>query len=771
MPAERKPVTPVTHQWRHAMLACLILSTSPVLADQVFDNEQKTLPPGTAPDHYTLLNGSVLTVNSDSILGVSLTDSTLNINNADAGRVFGTGSSVNLNNARLTGNGLFDEALSLTAGNTHINGSTLVNEGSEGAAIAINSSVSGVTSNAQIIDSVVRGADEGANVTDRSVLELRNTSIDTTQETGIGLTIRAATVSASGGRIEGGLHGVNFWTGRNDIRDSTLTLDGTEVVGRNGSAIRVAEGTEVTLELLNGTTLQGKDGHILEVADASSATVDVRNSALKGNITVAGDSTANFDFNSASLTGNIDNEAGSTTNISLNNSAQLTGTLNNVSGLTINDSHWQMTGDSSVANLALQGGTVSLGEPGEFYTLSLGNLSGSGTFVIATDFSQRQHSFLDINGTATGNHAVVIGSTGADPVTNTSLLVIHAEAGDAQFDLAGGTADLGAWSYKLVQDANGQDWYLDASTRTVGPGTRTAMALFNTAPTIWYAEQASLRSRMGELRYSEGRGAGGWMRTYGNKYNVADASGVGYQQTQRGISFGADAPLPFGDGQWLVGLLAGHSRSDLDLSRGSSGSVDSYYAGAYTTWLDARSGYYFDAVVKFNRYQNNAKVTFSDGARAKGDYDNHGIGSAIEFGRHIKLDQGYFLEPFVQLSTVVIQSKDYALSNGLQAEGDQTRSYLGKLGTTAGRRFDLGEGRSLQPYVKAAYAHEFANNNEARVNNNVFNNDLSGSRAELGLGAALSLSRSFQVHADFDYSNGKHIEQPYGLNLGARYFW
>ncbi|MNJ67874.1 Pertactin autotransporter precursor [compost metagenome] len=96
---------------------------------------------------------------------------------------------------------------------------------------------------------------------------------------------------------------------------------------------------------------------------------------------------------------------------------------------------------------------------------------------------------------------------------------------------------------------------------------------------------------------------------------------------------------------------------------------------------------------------------------------------------------------------------------------------MAKLGSAVGRQFELEGGRSIQPYLKAAVAHEFADNNKARVNDNVFNNDLSGSRAELGIGVAAKLSRDLQVHADFDYSNGKHIEQPYGLNLGLRYLW
>lgn len=756
---------------RHAILIGLALSTSPTVADELLDGEQKTLPADTESTNYSLINGSVLTADSSNLLNVRMTDSTLNFSNGSAGTISGIGATVNVNNGQLTGNGQFEEALSLTAGTATLSGSTLINTGSEGAAMAVNSSLAGVTSSVRATDSSLRGADEAVRVTDRSFLELRDTTLDTSLETGTGLNLYAASASAIGGRIEGGLHGVDFHTGRNDTNDSTLTLTGTAVVGRNGSAIRVSEGSAATIDLVDGATLAGKNNHIIEIAEASTAAVNTRNSGLQGNITVVGSSAATFAFDGGSLKGNIDNEAGSTTDVSLSNGSGLTGTLSNVSSLTINDSQWQMNGDSSVGALALGNGTVNLGEAGEFYRLSMESLSGNGTFVMSADFSQQQASFLDISGTATGDHTLVVRSTGADPLADTRLQVIHAEAGDAQFALAGGTADLGAWSYKLVQDDNGKDWYLDGSTRTVSPGTRTAMALFNTAPTVWYGELASLRSRMGELRYSDGRNAGVWMRTYGNKYNVADTSGVGYSQHQRGISFGADAPLPFGDGQWLVGLLAGHSRSDLDLTRGSSGSIDSYYAGAYTTWLDAKSGYYFDAVLKFNRYQNNAKVMFSDGARSKGDYDNHGLGTSVEFGRHIKFDQGYFVEPYAQLSAVFVQSKDYALSNGLEAESDQTRSYLGKLGASAGRRFDLDEGRSLQPYVKAAYAHEFANNNKARINDNVFNNDLSGSRAELGIGVAAQLSRSVQVHADFDYSNGKHIEQPYGLNVGLRYFW
>jgi outer membrane autotransporter protein len=215
--------------------------------------------------------------------------------------------------------------------------------------------------------------------------------------------------------------------------------------------------------------------------------------------------------------------------------------------------------------------------------------------------------------------------------------------------------------------------------------------------------------------------------------------------------------------------MGGHSSSDLDLDAGTSGNVDSYYLGTYATWLDTSSGYYADAVLKVNRFRNEAKVSLSDGARAKGDYDNTGVGGSVEFGRHIKLDDGYFIEPFTKWSAVVIQGKHFSLDNDLQADGDRARSLLGEVGMTAGRNFKMKDDITLQPYVRVSGAYEFEKNNEVQVNDKVFQNNLSGSRVLLGTGIAASMTNNLQVHADYEYSDGKNFRQPGGLTLGLRY--
>ncbi len=94
-----------------------------------------------------------------------------------------------------------------------------------------------------------------------------------------------------------------------------------------------------------------------------------------------------------------------------------------------------------------------------------------------------------------------------------------------------------------------------------------------------------------------------------------------------------------------------------------------------------------------------------------------------------------------------------------------------KVGTTVGRNFTWAQGKTVQPYLRAAYVHEFAKNSDVEVNDNRFSTDLSGSRGELGAGVAMAVTDKVSMHVDLDYSNGDKIEQPWGFNVGARYSW
>lgn len=762
-------------------LVLLMLVSTSVQADLVENGEVRDVAPGTPSDRYSVIQDSTLNVNGASILDVISNNSAINVRPGSTTQQIwaSNGSRVTLEGATVTATGTGSIAgVRLEASQATINNSTVTN--ANGIGLHLLQSL-GVGSSATVSGSVIRGSEGGAFASALSTLDVRDSHIEGTGANSYGVRLFSADATFTGSTIVGGLNGLDLRGNRPLPREGNVLLDGTTVEGKNGAAIRVvpagAASTVINIDLTNGSNLIAGNGNLLEAVGGVTANMDVSNSGgvvLKGNVDVSENSTVNLGFDQGRMEGDFNVESGSTGTLRLANGSFFKGNLVNVSGVTINSgSDWEMAGDNTVGALAMNAGTVTFGGAGEFYRLNVGTLTGDGTFRMDVDWATNQHDELNVTGVASGNHALLVNGSGVDPTSAQALNLVHTAAGDATFGLVGDQVDVGTYSYKLVSAANGSggtDWFLDPETATVSPGTRTVMALFNTAPTVWLGELSSLRSRMGELRFNGGK-SGAWGRTYGNKYNVDAASGTGYKQTQQGFSLGADAPLPVGDGQWLIGAMAGHSNSDLDLSRGSSGTVKSYYVGAYTTWLDADTGYYFDGVLKLNSFHNEAKVSMSDSSRAKGSYNTTGLGGSVEFGRHIKLDNNYFIEPYTQFSTVVIQDKDYGLDNGMQAEGDRTYSFLGKVGMTGGRNFTLDDGTVLQPYVRLAMAHEFAKNNEVQVNNNVFNNDLSGSRGELGAGIAAQLSERLQLHADFDYANGKNIEMPFGANVGLRYSW
>ncbi len=615
-------------------------------------------------------------------------------------------------------------------------------------------------SNVTLEHSVVEGKGGGITVVEDASALISNTQVSSLQgevgrHTGWGVGIFGARADiTSRSYIKGLSHGVWFTHPGLTVGDGTqfnhgqLSIDNSTVEGLTGAAIRV-EGREgishlADIEIKNDTLLLSGNGMLLEVLNQSTANFNVDNSTLNGNL-VADDT--------------------STLNITLQNGAQLNGDIVNGNRLAITSgSHWQMQGDNAVRSLSLQGGRVSFAGEG-FHTLSLNELSGAGTFGLRVDLDNGFGDLIDVNGQASGQFGLRVRNTGEEivPADMAPLKVVNTEGGDAQFSLLGGRVDLGAYSYLLEQQGN--DWFIVGKHKVISPSTQSALALYSAAPAIWMSELSTLRSRMGEVRAS-GR-AGGWMRAYGNRLNATTSDGVDYRQKQSGLSLGADAPVEVSNGQLVVGVLGGYSTSGIDLSRGTTGKVDSYYAGAYATWL-LDEGYYVDGVLKLNRFRNKADVAMSDASKAKGDYTNNGAGGWVEFGRHIKLADDYFLEPFAQLSSVVVQGQELRLDNGMKAKNDQTQSVLGKVGTSLGRSVALKDGGVLQPYVRVAVAQEFSRRNEVKANDVKFDNSLFGSRGELGAGVSVSLSERMKLHADFDYMKGRHIEQPWGANVGLR---
>lgn len=565
----------------------------------------------------------------------------------------------------------------------------------------------------------------------------------------------------------------------------------------------------------------------MTVAGGSQLQWTLTRSALTGNLTLDDTSNGVMALDASTWTG----DATGNTRIDLANASTLTGQLNTVGAVNLTGaSVWNLTGSSQADSLAVDGSRVNLnGSAGSYRTLTLGSLSGNGVFGMNTDIGAGQGDLLVVTGGAEGTHELAIANSGLEPARGATLTVVETGGGAGTFAAIGGTVDVGTYMYELAR--RGADWVLVPALDDPGPGdpgpvdpgpvdpgpvdpgpvdpgpvdpgpvdpgpvdpgpvdpgpgnpgngggqpggdrltssARSVLGLFSAAPTVWYGELATLRSRMGELRM--GRGSSGpWVRSFGGQYNVTAGGGVAYKQRQQGVSFGIDTPLPTDSGQWMLGVMAGYSRSDLSLGRGTSGKVDSYFMGLYSTWL-SEGGYYVDGVVKVNRFQNDSNVRMSDGTRSRGDYRHNGVGASVEVGRRMVLPDNWYVEPFAQVSALWTEGDNYRLDNGLQGRSNGADSLLGKVGAHVGRSFDLPGGGVVQPYVKLAVGQEFAKGNRVKVNNNAFNNDVSGGRGEVGVGVIAQVSSGLQLHVDLDYAQGDQFEQPWATSVGVRYAW
>lgn len=629
---------------------------------------------------------------------------------------------------------------------------------------------------ASVISSTISGGQFGISVSSNGVLSLSSSVVSAGTGLSSGLNAGVAnfdsTVSAVGGEISGNLSGVlASTTNQTTQTTSTTVLDGVKVSAASGPAILVKpaqagagyEGHTATIDISGGTTLSGSNGYALQATGPITANATVDNSNIVGN--VGGDGVA-------------------TVNLTLQNNATLSGDLVNLNSLAVNSgAKWLLANSNTVSAVSMNGGSIDISGAAvgtaSNHVLTVGTLSGNGTFLMSTNLGAHTGDLLNVTGNATGAYSLNVRNTGVEPTDYSPLTLVRTGGGGAAFSVVGGKVDAGVYSYRLEQQGNNWALVTDApppdgdgdagSGGDLSPSAETVLGLSGAGPTVWYGEASVLRSRLGELRIGDQSGSGVWVRTFGKQYNAHPADGANYRQTQYGVMGGVDAKVGEAwGGKWLVGVMFGTSHSKLSFENSSTGGVNSYTGGLYATWLGA-TGWYFDGVLKLNRFQNDADAVMSNGVAAHGSFNNNGIGMTLEFGRHLEFANRWFFEPYVQASMLRVSGDDFTLTNGMTSSTSHTGSVEARIGAAFGRTFELPGGGLLQPYLKIAIAQEFITSNRITVNGLNFNNDESGTRAEIGAGVVGQPRRNLQLYAEVETGTGRRISQPWGAQIGVRY--
>ncbi|WP_287189523.1 autotransporter outer membrane beta-barrel domain-containing protein [Paraburkholderia sp.] len=602
-----------------------------------------------------------------------------------------------------------------------------------------------------------------------------NVTVTGTAGVGVNMVGDASLVLDGGSSVQGSTHGITaaLIPGATP-GNNTISLTDTSVTGLNGSAIFASSASHTDISVAGSSALHGSDGNLLHVGPGSTANFNVFASNLQGNVVAD-------DRNGA--------------NVSLTDRATLTGNLIRVGDVSVgNGATWVLPQSNTIGNLSLSSGTVVL-DNGIDKTLTVaGNLSGQGTFAIHTDLGEVHGDLIDVQGTASGQHQLQVRNTGREPdAPGGKLKVVQTAGGPATFSLQGDKVDAGVYEYRLAQQ--GSDWYLQNTpgdtpvtpvdpsgntpdtpssntpdnTPVITPSAATILGLFIAPATVAYEQMDVLRTRMGELRRQE-QGSGAWARGYGSRYRVSGAAGQPFTQDQSGFALGADHELAVSSGKVLVGGSFGYTNAHLNFMPGADGTVESQTIGGYVTWL-RNDGYYADAVLQASRFANRGDATMSDGVRTHGNNLNYGVGSSLEFGRYIGVQNNWFVEPYVQLAGLFSSGSSFALDNGMQATNGRSASLQGKIGAAAGKNIELDDGNVIQPYAKLAFIDEFAHSNPAYVNGIAFSNDLSGTRGEFAVGMTAQIKKSFHLYGEYSYAKGQKIEKPWALTGGMRYVW
>ena len=733
--------------------------------------------------------GMAVNVNKAARTEISGGEFTTQSDHADALWIASADSSAAVSGARFTTQGAGSHAFNAQFGNAVLQDSALSTRGAGSY---------GLYSEAQVQAdnvSIATQGDSGIGVfaARGGVINLQRVDVTTAGNAAAGLlTYPGSTINGDGLTVQ--THGADAHTlwaraGTLNISNSRLEAQGRNAAGLYVSSIPAGDGSRVTLDNVMMSSAQGPairtNGAALDLTVKNGSQLSGGNGVLLDNLAgdiadpnYSGDVNLRAD-NQVLLTGDIRAAAENQVNVALSRASQLTGAVQNVDVLQLDSSSgWAMTGSSSIDRLD-NDGVVSFRHDGAaFSTLSLGTLAGNGAFAMNTDIAALNGDLIAVAGSASGDHLLSIKNSGREPGRSEDVLTVATTGGgDGRFSLNGGAVDAGAYQYELQQ--RGDDWVLaqkfsdpgngDGGDPVPTPSTLTALGLFNAAPTAWYGELTTLRTRMGEVRQGKQQG-GAWARVLGNQYDVNDRAGSGYRQRQSGISVGVDSAHALQDGQLLTGVFSGTSRSTLAFNGGSRGTINSFFIGGYGTWL-MDSGWFVDALVKANNFTSQADVRMSDGEKAHGGYSVPALGASLEVGRQYALADGWFVEPSAQLSAVWVKGQSYTYSNQLQADSGSVTSQQAALNSVVGKNLTLDNGMTLQPWMRAALIQELGDRDRVSINGHGFDNDLSGTRGEFGAGLAAQVTKDVQIYTDARYAKGDKIESPWGANLGVRWTW
>ncbi|GKX61574.1 hypothetical protein SOASR032_01430 [Pragia fontium] len=516
-----------------------------------------------------------------------------------------------------------------------------------------------------------------------------------------------------------------------------------------------------------------------------------------GMVNASGKMTINGSVLSYQGTTDLDMQSGSLWHGKAQNDLANNGVIN----LSLTDSQWNMTADSTIDKLVLNQSIVdfSAGSPvtrlsrngnSDDKFLTVGDLSGNGHFVLHTNIVGDGHGVnnsgdrLIVTGTSAGNHQLTVLNRGSLATTGDEVLtLVETQDGQATFTSTGQT-ELGGYLYDVRK--NGNDWQMyavgavppktdpkpdpDPEDKPNPPITTTADAganFLNVGYLMNYAETQTLLQRMGDLRQNSDRG-NMWLRGFAGKFDSFSGGKLSrFDMSYSGMQLGADkrlsAELPL-----FIGLFMGQAHGSPDY-RSGDGTTKSDSAGLYATYL-ASNGFYLDGVAKYTHVKNSFNVKDTQDNRVSGNGNADGFSVSLESGQKFSLNQpgnGFYIEPQAQFTYSHQGASNIVASNGLKIDLGSYESMTGRASTLLGYELSQGD-NTFNVYLKTGIVREFEGDVDYRLNGSAENHTFKGNWWNNGVGVSAQLAKQHTFYLSADSSTGHKFDQRQ-INGGYRF--
>ena len=278
------------------------------------------------------------------------------------------------------------------------------------------------------------------------------------------------------------------------------------------------------------------------------------------------------------------------------------------------------------------------------------------------------------------------------------------------------------------------------------------------------ADTNDLQRRLGDVRLNSDK-HGVWGKYIGGKSKITDDAYV--NQTYNMAQVGYDTLR----GDWTVGgaLLYGTSNNDYALGSGSGKTAGLAVYGA----KQFKDGRYVDVIGKVNRLKNDFTVHNTLGTTLSGDYRNTGASLSVEYGKRIKKNNGFYIDPNAELTFSRLSGESFDartnIGRTVHIDSDAVNSVIGRIGVGIGK-----ESKNSNVFLKAALAHEFSGKMNATYS--MAGEPTTGSEVnlkdtwlDLELGGSWSVRPNTYIYGTFTKNFGATVDNSYRIDAGIRH--